>query len=43
MTIDDIDQMMSNNACNLKIFGDCDVEPDYDDAPTPDTYITNTI
>ena len=37
MTIGDIDQMMSDNACNLESFEGCEVEPDCDDAPTPDT------
>ena len=37
MIIDDIDQMMSDNACNLEIFYDYNIEPDYDDASTPDT------
>ena len=42
MTIGDIDQMMSDNACNLETFDDCDIEPDYDDAPTSDTPTPDT-
>ncbi|KAJ0970896.1 hypothetical protein J5N97_018855 [Dioscorea zingiberensis] len=36
-TIDDIDQMMSDNVSALETFVECDVEVEYDDAPNLDT------
>ena len=34
--------MISDNACNLETFDDCDIEPDSNDAPTPDALTPDT-